>query len=241
MKFLILGLSFIFLMTIIGGLPILVMNKKTFKSNTLMSLSAGIMLAASFFSLILPSIEKSQELNMGFLPPVLGFSLGFIFLLICDYILGRKNKKISKGKKLFYAMTIHNIPEGFSVGIAIAFAINSGKIEFVWEALMLAFAIGIQNIPEGLAVAIPLKLENNSKWKCYFYTIISAIVEPLSGIIAFLLFNVSNLILPFALSFGAGAMIYAIIKEILPNIEKNSDALFFMIGFLIMMILDTIF
>jgi len=215
----------------------------------LLGFASGVMIAASIWSLLMPAIETYDDYNK-WLIPSLGFLIGIIFLLILDYIIphihidkneeGIKKNKLSKTFKMFLAITLHNIPEGLAVGVVISGMIM-GNIN---EHAMLALSIGIaiQNFPEGAIVSLPLKEEGNSKLKSFMYGFLSGVVEPIAALLAILLTYFTNMILPFVLSFAAGAMIYVVVEELIPdaNTGKHSNlaTIGLAIGFVLMMILD---
>ncbi len=225
------------------------LNKKVL--STILGFSAGVMIAASFWSLLSPSIELSEEL--GFIPwilPTFGFIVGGFFVLFSDKFLDKVLKKTKKAKKaeslkrsilLVSAITIHNIPEGMSVGVAFGgLAMGVPGVTLI-GAMMLALGIGIQNFPEGAAVSLPLRNEGYSRFKSFMYGQASALVEPISAIIGVVLVLTIRSILPFLLSFAAGAMIAVVARELLPESianNKNLATLGLIIGFIIMMILD---
>ncbi len=212
-----------------------------------LGLAAGIMMAASFFSLLNPAIENAKVLKqLPWLVVSIGFIIGGIFIYLSDlYFNNRFKNKPNKNKRLFLmvlSITLHNIPEGLAVGIAF------GSIKYhladanLTNAFLLALAIGLQNFPEGSAISLPLRRENYSRLKAFIYGSLSAIVEPIFGIIGAILTIKLTSLMPIFLSFAAGAMIYVIIEELIPESQTNKNkalmALFTLIGFIIMMILD---
>lgn len=205
----------------------------------LLSLSAGIMLASSFFSLINPSIVNARNINVS--PGIicsLGLLWGCLILFLCDNIQKKSGKK-NKTNNLILSMTIHNIPEGMAVGIAFAAANNNDAI---MSAIALAIGIGIQNFPEGSAISFPLYRDGLSKFKSFLIGALSAIVEPFGAVIGALIIMKFPIVMPILLAFAAGAMLYVIVVELIPesmtNEKKDHMALYFVIGFIIMMILD---
>ena len=197
----------------------------------LLGLASGVMISASLFSLILPSIEMSS-----WIPTSMGFFLGILFL---DYL----NYKIEKSSnfKLALAVTLHNIPEGMAVGIIFA-GVFSGGIALV-SAMTLSIGITLQNFPEGAIISMPLKTEM-SKAKAFIYGTLSGIVEPIFAFLTLLLTNVVTKVLPYLLSFAAGAMFYVVIDELIPSSSLNDKSkitvISFSIGFIVMMILDNL-
>lgn len=228
--------------------------KKINKSvmDAMLGFAAGVMIAASFWSLLSPSIEMAESLNMtAWLISFLGFFSGGVLLFIGDKIFQKIDKKLNKtnnnfGLKrslmLISSITLHNIPEGLVVGVAF------GSLKYgldgvtLASACLLALGIGLQNFPEGTAVSVPLRREGFSRKKAFFIGQLSGIVEPISGVIGALLVLKIRFLLPFLLAFAAGAMIYVVIEELIPesqtNKRKDLMALFSLIGFSIMMILD---
>ena len=245
-----LATTFTFLITVLGAAIVFFFKKvnKTFMDGML-GFAAGVMIAASFWSLLSPSIEMANSLNLNsWLIATLGFLSGGILLFISDKIFDilDKNKNNNSSKKrvmmLISSITIHNIPEGLAVGIAFG-SINYGlEGATIISACLLALGIGLQNFPEGSAVSIPLLREGYSRKKAFLYGSLSAIVEPISGVIGALLVLKIRLLLPFLLAFAAGAMIYVVVEELIPesqtNEKKDYMAVFTLIGFSIMMILD---
>ena len=222
------------------------MNRKVL--DTVLGFSAGVMIAASFWSLIVPALELSYELGYieGLLPAI-GFIVGGLFVLLSDKFLDKvlKNKKnlrssdsLKRSILLISAITIHNIPEGMAIGVAFG-GIASGMT--VIGAIMLALGIGIQNFPEGAAVALPLRSEGYSRFKSFMIGQSSALVEPVAAVIGAILVIYVRSVLPFLLAFAAGAMIMVASRELLPESvreNKNLSTLGLIAGFVIMMVLD---
>ena len=241
---------FNWLMTFLGSsLVYFVKNKSQKLISSALGLAAGIMIAATFFSLLLPAINQVQDhFFLLFLIPII-FFIGGLFLRLCDKFLPHEHiishqkegpqNKLSKNKLLLLAMTLHNIPEGLAVGIAIA-----GVKSNLLPALILSIGIGIQNFPEGTAISLPLHESGLSRFKAIMYGQFSAIVEIPSALFGFLFAQVFSSILPFALSFAAGAMMFVCIEELIPeaNALKEIDVgtMSFMVGFMIMMMLDVL-
>ena len=246
-----LATTFTFLITVLGAAIVFFFRKinKTFMDGML-GFAAGVMIAASFWSLLSPSIEMANSLNLNsWLIATLGFLSGGILLFISDKIFDildkNKNNNNSSKKRvmmLISSITIHNIPEGLAVGIAFGSISYGLEGATIISACLLALGIGLQNFPEGSAVSIPLLREGYSRKKAFLYGSLSAIVEPISGVIGALLVLKIRLLLPFLLAFAAGAMIYVVVEELIPesqtNEKKDYMALFTLIGFSIMMILD---
>ena len=219
--------------------------------DAMLGFSGGVMIAASFWSLLSPAIELANSLNLiTWLVASFGFISGGMLLFIGDKVFDLLTKKKLKDDKdslkrslmLISSITLHNIPEGLVVGVAFGSIFYNLEGATLLSASLLALGIGIQNFPEGTAVSLPLRREGFSRKKAFFYGQLSGIVEPISGVIGCLLALKIRSILPFLLTFAAGAMIYAVVVEIIPesqtNKKKNLMALFTLIGFSIMMILD---
>ena len=233
---------FTWLLTILGSSTVFFFKKvnKTYMDISL-SIAAGIMLSASFFSLIIPAIETSKYLRqIPWLIVSIGFILGGLFIFITDKIFQNKFHRNNKSiMLLILSITMHNIPEGLAIGIAFGSISNNS----ITSALLLALGIGIQNFPEGSAVSLPLRRENFSRFKSFLYGSLSAVVEPIFGVIGALLTIKLHYLMPLLLSFAAGAMIYVIIQELIPESQTNKNkslmTITTLIGFTIMMILDT--
>lgn len=248
------GLLIPFLGTSLGSLMVFLikdkMNPKVEK--LLLGFASGVMIAASIFSLIIPSIEMATSQNIiAYLPASIGFLLGMGFLLLLDSIIphlhnGSENPEgiksnLKKKTMMVFAITLHNIPEGMAVGVIFAGALASKNISFA-SALALSIGIAIQNFPEGAIVSLPLAIEGKSKPKAFLMGMGSGIVEPIAAVITILLSQVMIPILPYLLSFAAGAMIYVVVEELIPESQNgkhsNIATIGVAIGFVLMMILD---
>ena len=230
---------FTFFITSLGSSIVFIFkNIKKDIMDICLSLSSGIMLSASFWSLLNPSIELSNKLNISLIFVFIGFILGGLLILLGNKI----HKNSNKISNLIFSITLHNIPEGLAIGVAFGSILYNLEGANITSALILALGIGIQNFPEGSAVALPLRREGYSRKKSFIIGSLTGIVEPIFGIIGAILAIQIQYILPFLLSFAAGAMIYVVIIELIPesqtNEKKDLMALFSIIGFLIMMILD---
>ena len=223
-------------------------NVKKNIMDAMLGFAAGVMISASFWSLLAPAIEMAENLKMStWLISFLGFFSGGFLLFIGDKIFTKLDKKnnntsLKRCLMLIFSITLHNIPEGLAVGVAfgsLAYGLEGATLA---AACLLAFGIGIQNFPEGTAISVPLRREGFSRKKAFFYGQLSGIVEPISGVIGALLVMKIRLLLPFLLSFAAGSMIYVVVEELIPesqtNEKKDLMALFTLIGFSVMMILD---
>lgn len=228
-------------------------NKKLEK--ILLGFAAGVMTSASVWSLLIPSIDMAKSQNIiEWIPATIGFILGIIFLLILDNIIPHlhiesKEKegiktKLGKSTMMILAVTLHNIPEGMAVGVALAGAISGNSTITLASAFALSIGIAIQNFPEGAIISMPLKEEGNKKTKSFLYGMLSGIVEPIGGLITIYLTSLVVPILPYILSFAAGAMIYVVVEELIPESQvgkhSNLGTIGFSIGFIIMMILDIV-
>jgi ZIP family zinc transporter len=223
--------------------------------DAMLGFAGGVMLAASYWSLLAPSIEVSAGQGWPkWFPPAIGFLGGGAFLYAMDRILPHLHRGLpieaAEGMKtawqrsvlLILAITIHNIPEGLAVGVSFAGAASGLETASFGGAVALAIGIGIQNLPEGIAVAVPLRAEGMSRFKAFMIGQASAIVEPISAVTGAAVIVIAAPVLPFALSFAAGAMVYVVVEELIPETQQqgNEDfaTLFLMIGFAVMMILD---
>lgn len=249
------GLMIPFIGTSLGAMCVFFMKKKMNLSlqRALTGFAAGVMVAASVWSLIIPAIEQSEKLeNLAFLPAVIGFWIGILFLLALDVLTPHLhiNSDQPEGPKtslkrttmLVLAVAIHNIPEGMAVGVVYAGwkAGNAGIT--IMGALALSIGIAIQNFPEGAIVSMPLCANGMSKKKACFWGIMSGAVEPLAAYITILLSGFLIPVLPYLLSFAAGAMFYVVIEELIPEMAEgehsNLGTLMFAFGFTLMMTLD---
>jgi zinc transporter, ZIP family len=223
--------------------------------NSMLGFAAGVMIAASIWSLLIPAIEMTEKAGgIPWVPALIGFLLGGVFLFIVDKILPHLHLGLSIDKAegihtswqrsvlLILAITLHNIPEGLAVGVAFgALACNSDPA-LLAGAVALAFGIGLQNFPEGAAVSIPLRREGFSRFKAFNYGQLSGIVEPIAGVLGAYMVSVITPLLPYALAFAAGAMIFVVVEELIPEsqIGQESDlsTVGAMLGFATMMLLD---
>ena len=231
-----------------SGLVFLIGEKFSEKFNKIIvGFAAGVMLAASIWSLILPSVEMAEEQGViSFIPATVGFALGVIFLIFINKLAEKFENKRS-GKKLnmtIFSVTLHNIPEGMAVGVCFAgFLAQNAGISLL-EAIVLAIGIGIQNIPEGAIVSMPLKSGGMNKIKSFGYGVLSGIVEPISALITILLINIVVPILPYLLAFAAGAMVFVVVEELIPEMHENNKSVLGVVGvttgFLVMMVLDIV-
>lgn len=252
----IISLSIIFIATTLGSSFVFFLkNNLSIKTNNIiLGFASGIMISASIFGLLIPSIDQSKEYfsNINWLPPILGFLIGGVILYLLDKLIPHfhKTNGVTEGKKsdlssnlkFFLAVTIHNIPEGLSVGFLCGMALSSNNDSaLIYSCLSLAIGIALQNIPEGAAVSIPLFNEGMSKPKSFLFGTLSGIVEPIFGIIGLFLAKLS-IITPWLLAIACGAMFYVTLDELLPESRKGGYEHYglwsFMIGFVIMMALE---
>lgn len=233
--------------TTVGSLSAFFINGEINRTvnRIILGFSGGIMFAASIWSLILPSVEQSEHLNkLSFLPAVLGIAAGIAYLIFTDKIIKKSKGKSDKNSLLIFAVTLHNIPEGMAVGVIFsALWAGSPNVTFAM-ALALSVGIAIQNIPEGAVIALPSRAKGNSKQKAFATGVLSGVVEPIGAAFTVLMSNAVNAVLPYLLSFAAGAMIYVTVNELIPEAKDSKDdcicALSFTFGFLLMMILDVV-
>jgi ZIP family zinc transporter len=228
-------------------------NKKIL--NSMLGFAAGVMIAASFWSLLKPAIDMSESNgSVPWVPAVTGFLAGGAFLLLIDKLLPHLHLGLSRDKAegiktswqrsvlLVLAITLHNIPEGLAVGVAFGALAITPDVGMLTGAIALALGIGLQNFPEGAAVSIPLRREGLSRLKAFNYGQLSGIVEPMAGVLgAYLVLKITPL-LPYALSFAAGAMIFVVVEELIPESQTGNETdlstIGAMIGFATMMLLD---
>ncbi len=250
------GTGFTFLMTTLGAAVVFLFRKKagTGAQRIFLGFAAGVMIAASVWSLLIPAIEEAEAAGgIGWIPAAGGFALGVAFLMLLDGILPHLHpdarqpegvkSKLKRTTLLVFAVTLHNIPEGMAVGLSFALAAQHGGDPALYTAAMaLAVGIGIQNFPEGAAISLPLRQEGMSRGKAFLCGSLSGIVEPIFGILTVLLSGLIGPFMPWLLSFAAGAMIYVVVEELIPEAHlgehSNVGTLGVMGGFLVMMILD---
>lgn len=232
------------------GAALVFMFKKIHKNilDSMLGIAAGVMIAASFWSLLSPSIEMANVLKINIILSVAGgFLSGGLLLFIGDKFMNKIQNKSSNLKRtlmLIVSITLHNIPEGLAVGVAFGSTLYGLDGATLMSAWTLAIGIGIQNFPEGTAVSVPLRREGFSRNKSFIYGMLSGIVEPISGVLGALLVLKVRIILPFLLAFAAGAMIYVVIQELIPESQTNENkeviSMCTLIGFTIMMLLDVL-
>lgn len=256
----ILGISLIFLCTTLGSFFVFFLGTKeiSLRLNKIFTgFAAGVMFSASFFSLIKPTLETNVTYMPSWLVVVISIILGALFLWGIDKLVphihvaennqeeGLPSKRMSKTSKMFLAVTIHNIPEGLSVGIAFGVALSQGNnLSLLTGALLLAVGIGVQNIPEGAVVSLPIKSESGSSGKAFLFGVLSGAVEPVAAVLGLFLAMQIQGIMPWALAFAAGCMIYVVAEEMIPEMSNEGHDHFgvwsFLLGFVIMLALDCI-
>lgn len=251
------GLILPFAGTTLGAACVFLMKRRMnpMLEKLLMGFAAGVMTAASVWSLLIPSMEMT-ECN-GYtkvVPAAIGFLAGVALLLILDVIVPHQHidglasegpkSKLSRTTKLVFAVTLHNIPEGMAIGVLLAAALEHNTYIPMSGALALSIGIAIQNFPEGAIVSMPLRTANNSRFKSFLIGSLSGIVEPIAAIITILLSSIVIPALPYLLAFAAGAMIYVVVEELIPETQQgrhsNMGTIGFSAGFALMMILDVV-
>ena len=249
------GILIPFLGTTLGAACVFFMKKRLSDSTqrALTGFASGVMVAASVWSLLIPAIEQSDAMGgWNFLPAVIGFWVGILFLLAMDHIIPHlhRNSASAEGPKsqlqrttmLVLAVTLHNIPEGMAVGVVYAGYLTGNAQISAMGALALSIGIAIQNFPEGAIISMPLRAEGKSKPRAFAGGVLSGIVEPISAVLTILLSALIVPALPYLLSFAAGAMLYVVVEELIPEMSQgqhsNIGVLAFAVGFTVMMALD---
>ncbi len=254
-----LGIPLIFICTTLGALFVFFIRKKEISpklAKIFTGFAAGVMFSASFFSLIKPALESNVSYMPTWVVVIISIVLGAAFLWGIDKLVphfhasekqdeGLPTKRMSKTSKMFLAVTIHNVPEGLSVGIAFGVALSQqNNAALLMGALLLAIGIGIQNIPEGAVVSLPIKSETGSSYKAFLFGMLSGAVEPVAAIIGLFLAMQIQGIMPWALAFAAGCMIYVVTEEMIPEMTSEGHDHYgvwsFVIGFVVMLALDCI-
>ena len=250
----ILGLLIPFFGTSLGAALVFVLRKSISENlqKVLTGFAAGVMVAASFWSLLQPALESSESMGtLSFLPAAVGFLIGVDFLLLLDIVtphmhMDQQNEGPKSGlkrtTKLILAVTLHNIPEGMAVGVVYAGFLSGNAGITSAGALALALGIAIQNFPEGAIVSMPLRAEGMSKGKTFLYGVLSGVVEPIAAAVTIVAAGTVVPIMPYLLAFAAGAMMYVVVEELIPEMSdgkhSNWGTIAFSLGFVLMMILD---
>ena len=231
-----LGTGFTFLMTAAGAAVVFLFKNEFLPSfqRVFLGFAAGVMIAASVWSLLIPSIEMAGEQGVpGWLPAAGGFALGALFLMVLDALMPHLHPGSSEAEGVHtsfkrttlqvLAVTLHNIPEGMAIGVAfgsLAYGLDGSTAAGAW---MLALGIGLQNLPEGMAVSVPLRREGYARGQSFFYGQLSGVVEPIAAVLGALLVLKVRTCLPFLLAFAAGAMIYVVVEELIPESQTNEN------------------
>ena len=249
------GILIPFLGTSLGA-PCVFFMRKTLSDGVqraLTGFAAGVMVAASVWSLLIPAIEQSSDMGgWSFVPAFVGFWVGVLFLLLLDHIIPHLHAKsgqqegpqsqLARATMLVLAVTLHNIPEGMAVGVIYAGFLSGNTQITAASALALSIGIAIQNFPEGAIISLPLRAEGESKWKAFGGGVLSGVVEPIGAVLTLLMAQLIVPALPYLLSFAAGAMMYVVVEELIPEMSQgkhsNLGTVFFAVGFTLMMVLD---
>lgn len=255
MNIVLIGIAIPFLGTTLGAAMVFLLKKEmnSVVQKALVGFAAGVMIAASIWSLLIPSMEMAEASGLiAWLPAAVGFMIGILFLLFLDSVIphlhmdtdqpeGRKST-LGKSTMMFLAVTLHNIPEGMAVGVVLAGVLSGNTSITAASALALAIGIAIQNFPEGAIVSMPLLGNGFSKPKAFAYGFFSGAVEPIAAVITILLTSMIEPVLPYILSFAAGAMIYVVVEELIPETQSGSHSnigtIGVALGMVVMMILD---
>ncbi len=257
MNGLIIGIALPFIGTMLGAACVFLMKKNmsSLLQKLLTGFAAGVMVAASVWSLLVPSIEMTGKEGLAsIVPAIVGFAIGILFLLFLDEIVPHQHidsdqsegpkSHLSRTAKLVFAVTLHNIPEGMAVGVALAAALEHNVYMPMAGAVALSIGIAIQNFPEGAIVSMPLHSAGNKRWKSFLIGSASGIVEPIGAVITILLASLVIPVLPYLLAFAAGAMMYVVVEELIPETQHGKHSNFgtigFSAGFLLMMALDVL-
>lgn len=251
------GILLPFLGTTLGAACVFMMRKQMAPrlQKGLTGFAAGVMVAASVWSLLIPSIEMTGKEGLAsIVPAITGFSVGIMFLLLLDEVVPHQHiessmsegprSHLSRTSKLVFAVTLHNIPEGMAVGVALAAALEQNAYMPMTGALALSLGIAIQNFPEGAIVSMPLHTAGNSRLKSFVIGTLSGAVEPIGAILTILLASMIVPVLPYLLAFAAGAMMYVVVEELIPETQQgahsNIGTIGFSVGFMLMMVLDVL-
>ncbi|MCR5655148.1 MAG: ZIP family metal transporter [Lachnospiraceae bacterium] len=252
----IMGLTIPFMGTALGAACVYLIRGEEMPvllQKILLGFASGVMVAASVWSLLIPAMEECEDMGrLAFVPAVIGLLVGFLFLLTIDIVLPHLHinsdepegihTQLKRSTMLVFAVTLHNLPEGMAVGVAIAACLSGETTITTAGALSLALGIAIQNFPEGAIISLPLKNELHSKTKSFLYGVVSGVVEPIGCALTILLTSFFTPFLPYLLAFAAGAMLYVVVEELLPEASEgehsNIATIGFAIGFALMMVLD---
>ena len=250
-----LGIMIPFLGTALGAACVFSMKKSLsdLVRRSLAGFAAGVMVAASIWSLLIPSIEQSESMGkLSFLPAFIGFWSGVLFLLLLDRLISHLHvgseqaegpkSKLGRTTMMVLAVTLHNIPEGMAVGVVYAGFLAGNTQITAASALVLSLGIAIQNFPEGAIISMPLRAEGERKGRAFLGGVLSGVVEPIGAVLTLLAAQLVIPALPYLLSFAAGAMLYVVVEELIPEMSQgrhsNLGTVFFAVGFSVMMVLD---
>ena len=249
------GILIPFLGTSLGAACVFFMRRAlgNLVQRSLAGFAAGVMVAASIWSLLIPAIEQSEDMGkLSFLPAFIGFWVGVLFLLLLDRLIphlhvgseqaeGPKSK-LGRTTMMVLAVTLHNIPEGMAVGVVYAGFLSGNTQITAASALALSLGIAIQNLPEGAIISMPLRAEGERKGRAFLGGVLSGVVEPIGAVLTLLAAQLVIPALPYLLSFAAGAMLYVVVEELIPEMSQgrhsNLGTVFFAVGFSVMMVLD---
>ena len=244
-----------FLGTVLGSAGVFFLKGKMNRTlqRSLTGFAAGVMVAASVWSLIIPALDQSAHMGkLAFLPAFVGVWLGFLFLLLLDQLIPHLHLNsdcpegcdcgLGKSTMMVLAVSLHNLPEGMAVGVVIAgWLSGESSISFA-SALALSLGIALQNLPEGAIISMPLRSNGMSRRRAFAYGALSGAVEPIGAVLTILLANLAVPVLPYLLAFSAGAMLYVVVEELIPEMSEgehsNIGTIFFALGFTLMMVLD---
>lgn len=241
--------------TILGAAVVLVLKAEAAKriQNILLGFASGVMVAAAVWSLLIPSLEEAAPMGaFAWVPAVVGFLVGVGFMLLLDMLIPHLHlnsekpegmrSTLGRSSMLVLAVVLHNIPEGMAVGVVAAGVVTGEVGMSMAGALALAIGIAVQNIPEGAVISLPLRAQGNSRGKAFLYGALSGVVEPVAAILTILFLDSLMVVFPYMLSFAAGAMIYVVVEELIPESHSgrhsNASTISFAIGFALMMVLD---
>lgn len=244
-----------FLGTVLGAACVFFLKGKMNRTlqRSLAGFAAGVMVAASIWSLIIPAMEQSEHMGkLAFLPAFAGVWVGFLFLLLLDHLIPHLHLSsqcpegtrcnLGKSTMMVLAVALHNLPEGMAVGVVAAGWLTGNQSISAAAALALSLGIALQNLPEGAIISMPLKSGGMRRGKAFSYGVLSGVIEPIGAILTILLANLVVPILPYLLSFSAGAMLYVVVEELIPDMSEgehsNIGTVFFAVGFTLMMVLD---
>ena len=248
------GILLPFLGTSLGAAMVFLLKREipATVQKILTGFAAGVMVAASFWSLLQPALDASEHMGaLSFVPAAVGFMIGICFLLLLDEVTPHMHMDLQdegpktglrRTTKLVLAVTLHNIPEGMAVGVVYAGWLHGGQTVSQTAALALALGIAIQNFPEGAIVSMPLRAEGMSKAKTFWYGVLSGAVEPVAALLTIMASSLVVPVLPYLLAFAAGAMMYVVVEELIPEMSEgehtNVGTVAFSLGFVLMMVLD---